>query len=153
MRAIGFDFSKILNIFVENMKIRKIWAIAPKSMQNSPKLQKISRNSRIRSSDNPNPFCTCHSSGNLVDGLPLAIHSNSAGKTPERINRDAFHRFRLFGIFEHPVRKSNFLRYLPEYIPEHIHNISHTHDAPQRRGYVKLEQKILLNVPLQRKPG
>ena len=49
----------------------------------------------MRSFDNTNPFWTCHSSGNLVDGLPLAIHNKDAVLASCRFSGGA--PIRIFG--------------------------------------------------------
>ena len=49
---------------------------------------------KMVSFDNTNPFCTCHSSGNLVDGLPLAIHEDAFLAYCRFSGRASFRKFR-----------------------------------------------------------
>ena len=97
-RSKRLDYRRVLFISI----FRKSWVFWSKIWKFSK-----SKNSKINSSrclgifhtchsdsssdlaDYTNPFWTCHSSGNLVDGLPLAIHNKDAVLTSCRFSRRA----------------------------------------------------------------
>jgi len=105
----------------------------PASAQSSPDIKQCLRY-------NTKPFCTCHSSGNLVDGLPLAVHTHS-------IYFDFSKMLNIFG------ESLEFPEILEKITSEPIKNgPGPTKRSNYRQDSIRLYES-LLDVSLERKPG
>ena len=68
-------FSKMLSILVRILKFSKFQKRHSRNYREHSVNKKQYRLQTMQLFDCTNLFWTCHSSGNLVDGLPLAIHN------------------------------------------------------------------------------
>jgi len=92
------------------------------------------------------PFWTCHSSGNLVDGLPLAIHKDAVIASFPFLGRAPIHKFRCKILDDANLHREEVLGN-PEFsIRSHIRASEFSSE-----GHRRLDQRPVLSVSIFQK--